>query len=378
MEAVIFKAQPHNQFRLGQTTLENTWEVIHSDTLFSAIVHAHAMLYGQAETTTWLEWLLPGKGKAPPISFSSAFHCLEYLQGKYLYFFPKPVTYGLASDSRNKQHKQIQFVSRGIWREGIQPEALIDYPILGNRHALTWEELKQLRLLEPSLLEDLLEQRENVRLNPQERYAFHQQKQALLAPYALTQAITYPKVSVHQVGQEDAYYTQTNLQLQALSNQEGKSMQTHFYFLLDTSNDEKSTPYTRQFYAALQLLVDEGIGGDRSTGTGMFSGISIEKFPVPRVPTQTHRCTLSLSRPTAEEFPQYLYYQLVMRGGGSLAGANDLSDQHHRKQVRMIGEGAMIPLTGNLWGTHVEIAPENHPTKIIRYGYTFSIPVHYA
>lgn len=96
------------------------------------------------------------------------------------------------------------------------------------------------------------------------------------------------------------------------------------------------------FEAALRLLGDCGIGGDRSVGCGAFEVESVSKFD-PRL-GEGARLVLSLLHPTPREIGEGLLddpasYRLVPRGGWlTVPGAASL----RRKRVNMLEEGSMV------------------------------------
>ncbi len=349
MKAIVLKCPPHNQFRLGVNSLNNTLNFIHSDTLYSAILNTHAMMYGKGDTDTLNTTLKDSKH----IKFSSAFHCLEYQAEEgteYLFFLPVPITYVLADTTHIKTLKKIKFISKGIWEKGLSAKELLKMPILGKSHVLTWEELEKLRIIDKNKIDKSIPTQ--------------------FSKANLVEEINYPKVHVRKEGQEAAYYTQTHLQLQQLYNLEGKPLSTHFYFLADGLDENRDF----QLMGAIRMLVDEGIGGERSNGAGYFQALDEVDFILSNPTKVTHQCTLSLSIPENEQaFQSYEYYNLIVRGGGSMAGEESRSKTHYRRQIRMIQEGAMIK--NDLQhpnGACLEIAKDKW-----RFGITMTIPFCY-
>ncbi|MEZ4775451.1 MAG: hypothetical protein R3D00_19865 [Bacteroidia bacterium] len=360
MKAIILKCSPFNQFRLGVSDLEQTLDFIHSDTLFSSLINTCAMMYGKQAADACVEAF-----ENDHIRLSSAFHCLSNRdETATIFFLPRPAGYELLSGEFAPRVRNIRYLSTGVWQQMQKPADLLGLPLLGETYAVTWEELNQLQLRKYT---DSFTQSEAAREN---KRAFYNKNSQVLGGYKPVDMISYPKVSVHQPGQESAYYTQTNLQLMQLSS----GWQTHFYFLLDIANtcDAKVKKYIE---AAIHILPDEGIGGDRSTGTGLFEGIRESDFPlaIGAITADEWACNLSLSIPASQrEFDVFEYYQFIIRGGGSLGGDED--KETHRRQVRMIAEGSMHkgPVSGSLQN----VSPEKKG-NITRNGKTLSIPVKY-
>ena len=363
MQALILYCHPHNQFRLGKTDLNQTQELIHSDTLFSAIISNHALIYGEKATDQLVDLFRNGK-----IRISSAFHCLENRKkaaGKeFFYFLPKPVAYELSTDGRKKTVKGIHFVSLAIWSQQISPHTLLSSPRLAHRYAISWEELQELELLNAS------EAKNFEAVTTQKPGRLLRDLNLRLAEVKLTRLATYPKVRVHQVGQEAAYFTQTNLQLQQISDH----LQTHFYFLLDHDLEPDSVELNR-FYTTVRMTADEGIGGDRSSGIGHFKEMKIRDFDIPHIDNPTHKCTLSLCVPKNDEsLRQFDYYHLILRGGGPIGRTG--SQETYRRQIRMIAEGAMHK--GYVKGGLPSVSPDPAETRKLRNGINLSLPVNYA
>ena len=95
--------------------------------------------------------------------------------------------------------------------------------------------------------------------------------------------------------------------------------------------------------AALRLLGDHGIGGDRSVGYGGFEVVAAEPFR-PAELGNGARLTLSLLHPAAEEIQAGLLdppanYLIVRRGGWVTApGAESL----RRRAVNLLAEGSIV------------------------------------
>lgn len=198
-----------------------------------------------------------------------------------------------------------------------------------------------------------------------------------LKDWAPTAEITYPKVRVQSLSQEGVYYHQVNLQLQRLQTRT-HAVQTHLYFLLDhalpesTEHQEKAS--WSRLQASLQLLGDEGIGGERSSGCGQLAGVEIREaksMGFPQADNTQTQCLLSLGIPANQaELNAFRHYQLKIRGGGSL-GIHGKKEQH-RSQVRMIAEGAIFE--GKLHGKLADVSPPDLDKPIKRNGIIFSLP----
>ena len=347
MKAFILKCAVHNFFRLGIRSMNDTHSYIYSDTLFSAILSTHAKMYGRKSTDELCELFTSGQ-----VACSSGFHCLSYSnphkEEDFIYFLPRPLIYLATPSDDPKSLKDIQFLSKKVWENGPSASELLSLPRLGSHHVISWEELEALNL------------------QPRRK-----DREAIQLP-ELTKEITYPKVHVRKEGQEDAYFTQTCLQLKSFRNLDQSPLQTHFYFLLKGE-------IPASLFAAIRMLADEGIGGERSSGMGHFKGVEEREFST-ILPNPNYQCTLSLSIPKSEiDFQSYEKFQLIIRGGGSMASENSASKTVYRKQLRMIQEGAMIPSKAPYPnGTCPEIgSPGKNVPRRLRYGIPFTLPFNY-
>lgn len=358
MQTVILHCGPHNQFHLGQSSLEDSYGHIHSDTLFSAMVSVYNLMF-PSRVNEFIEEFRQGK-----IRISSAFHCLQHGQDDYLFFLPKPMRYHQGGGNKQKQIKGIQFVSEGVWNAAPPTDRLRSraFTLLGSQHLITKHEAEQLGF------------------TPRQLTAH-----SSLKDMKLVEDIMYPKVRVHEQGQLGVFYHQKNIQLQALETQQG-SMKTHFYFLL---NHQLKGEALQRLKACIRMLADEGIGGERSTGCGAFRSVSFQELnrlpftsaeadPSSLMEASTDGkkfyCALSLISPaSATEAQAIKQYQLVLRGGGALGKVGN--QELHRRQVRMVAAGALLskPIDGSI----VDVSPRSDQS-ILRNGRAFLMPFTYA
>src|SRR5690606_1291342 len=78
-----------------------------------------------------------------------------------------------------------------------------------------------------------------------------------------------PKVKVHTDDKEKQLYSQTNIQFCL-----HEDIETGYYFYLSERlpDDEREKLHT-----VIRILADEGLGGDRTSGCGLFEGTRIQK-----------------------------------------------------------------------------------------------------
>src|SRR3972149_7938121 len=110
MKAIIFKTKPYSMFRLGAGSKDEVDLIIHSDTLFSAIISMHSQIF--ENTDEFVELFINNQ-----IKISSAFPMLlnEELKIKIMYL-PKPELNYIYSENI-KAEKKIKFISYFIWEK---------------------------------------------------------------------------------------------------------------------------------------------------------------------------------------------------------------------------------------------------------------------
>ncbi|MEK7404044.1 MAG: hypothetical protein AAB225_02955 [Acidobacteriota bacterium] len=144
--------------------------------------------------------------------------------------------------------------------------------------------------------------------------------------------------------------------------------------------------------AALRLLADSGIGGERSLGWGRSATPEFidGELPgllmaVPEAPTASANggpaeaayWLLSLFVPAADDSIDWQRgsYSLVTRGGRveSAAGWGQ-----PKKLLRMVSEGSVLYAGARLRGTAPDVAPDGFPHPVFRSGLALAIAIHRA
>ncbi len=114
-------------------------------------------------------------------------------------------------------------------------------------------------------------------------------------------------------------------------------------------------------FKLFQELGEYGIGTDKSVGGGKFE-VEKGKITIDDITDFNAQVLLSLYIPIAEELdalrPSEANYSLLLRGG-YMSGSNQEKFRHLRKKsVYMFNVGSTFPLTQELKGTIVNLAPE--------------------
>ena len=352
---IVWKLEPKAQFHLGEkeSVLEKTSNFIHSDTLFSAICNAYRLLYGNEELKKLLKLF---EDLEPPLRISSAF---LYADGVLTFPLPMSINWEryidddvvdrLNADRKEnekidgfdviKRLKKVKFASKNIfWHITEDPNSIKEY--INDKNVIQGilfsdEELKELR----------------------KRFDVKENKDIMVWGER-----EVPRVIIDRKTNSSNIYHFGEVSF---------ADNCGLYFLMDLRNGD----YRKNIEAAVRVLGDEGIGGDRTYGKGLFKAdfkdIGLNLKP------KSHFVTLSLYYPKKEEL--YLLkegnYELINRGGWIYSSdAKNL----RRRTVRMLAEGSVFKavdgkeLYGDLANVkHREFAEH----EIYRYGYAFAVPM---
>lgn len=347
MQAIILKCPKGARFHFGNialdenTSLDDTAIYPHSDTLFSALIST-AFLIAPKEAPALIKAFSAGL-----VSHSSGFFCLETKSKdkvRWIFFFPKPVHTNFVeppSGVNFKKVREVKFLSKAVWEAGYLAKEWFDSThcrILPGGFVVTSEEADY---LPTSLLEG--------------REARIYQRQ------------TYPKVRVHDLDQKEGYFHQASVQLgQVSSAAERKYAKTHYYFLLDK---DLGSPLNELLSGVLEVLVDHGIGGERTVGCGRLMGIETQDFAW-NLPPSEWGVNLSLVHPGAA-ISDCKYYKTILRGGRRIKG---FGTEAYLQKVRLLLEGGI--LKSDLKGGLVPIGPQQDKERFLRSGTHLNAPLH--
>lgn len=139
------------------------------------------------------------------------------------------------------------------------------------------------------------------------------------------------------------------------------------FFLIDFKNNT----FEKELKAAFNLMSDEGIGGDRSSGKGLFEKPQFEEIKFNLSDTKG-AVSLSLHYPKQDELTDIRngYYELKERKGYIYS---PYGQSLRRKSLRMFSEGSVFP--DGKKGQIADLTPEVFKShKIYRYGLCFALP----
>lgn len=340
MQAFLLIPDDGSQFHLGETGLDDSSDLLHSDTLFSALANVYECALSEAKT--FIDLVEKRK-----LSFSSGLFAM-LKKGSLeppLLFLPKP-TVAYINVLDRKQYKSIKYLSLGVWEKF---RATLD--------AVSFE--SELEFADPKLFtigNEFICLEEELGPNPE---AFQGN--------CFRGFATSPKVKVHTTLQEDRLYHETTVQFNSFVAA-GQEYEGAYCVLFEHQLTDEQY---REFLAAMRIMGDEGVGGQRSSGKGQFRDVHEINIDIPKCEEVTAYLGLSIFSPANEsEFDALERYELFVRGGGSIGWRG--KSEEHRRQARFVKEGALF--TENIAGKLVDVSPEADRT-ILRNGMNFSIPI---
>jgi CRISPR-associated protein Csm4 len=339
MQAILLIPGNGSQFHLGETGLDDSSDLLHSDTLFSALANVYECALSGART--FIDLVESGR-----LSFSSGMYALLKHRELSLLFVPKPVaTYNKVDD--RKLYKSLKYFSLGVleeFRKSFNSQTLesdLDFSVL------------------PSIDNEFLCFNGELGENPGD-----------FRNHSFRQFATSPKVKVHTTLEDnDRFYHETIVQFHSFSVA-GVDYEGAYCVLFDA--DALTTEERQEFLAAVRIMVDEGVGGQRSSGKGQFREIREVTITLPFSEDASRYLGISVLSPASnDEFESLERYELFVRGGGSLGWRGDV--EKHRKQARFIREGAVM--SRNISGRIVDLSPDTESGLIMRNGRNFAIPI---
>jgi CRISPR type III-A-associated RAMP protein Csm4 len=332
MKIVRFPLKPLSHFRFGEIALDNksnlatTSAVAHSDTLFSSLINNYSQFQSKSETDAFVGDFLSGLTKV-----SSMNYYIKTSQST-VYFLPLPLSYKTQSLNHDyfKALKKIEYISTGAWESITNVEDFFNLSIcviIQGKFVLLKKELANIDYTQIEIFNKL----------------------------------TQPKIPIRDSSPEATIYFETDIEI-ADNKNIGSELTIGFYFLYE------STAETRLKNATNYLGLN-GIGGGRSTGSGVLSAPEFDDvadFDFASLKS-TSFCNISLIIPNDNsEFEQIDIYEVAVRGGRNM-------DYGKQKFVRMLYEGAIIK--SKIEGQIVKTGIDENGNSIYRYGKAFLLPV---
>ncbi len=331
----LYRLRPRGAFHLAErgVGIEETAEVVRSDTLFSALCSALRLGWGQVELERFLEPFLAGQ---PPLRLSSCFP----FAGDVL-FFPRPLL-PLPTEpfpDVGKRLRQTRFVSLELFRRWLAGAPLSDAfaPECFLGEVSAWSSPQELGRLPDA---------------------------GRTGAPVLWRRDTVPRVAIDRATAASQVYRAGRLAF-------GRGCGLAFLV------DWRDQVWRPRFEQALRLLGDTGLGGLRSTGHGQFEPQPPQAVELPDIDGAAVAVTLSLYSPTEAELQRGALgprarYELVSRGGWI---ASPDGSSYRRREVRMLAEGSVVEAAAAPSGRLVDVTPEIlRAHRVYRYGFAFLVP----
>ncbi len=330
-----FGSNPAHFGRLG-IGMEETVERVQSDTLFSAWMSVYARLFGKDAIESLLHKF---NASSPPVRMSSTF-IYHQKENKTIYYLPRPQQFPINYPKEDldffKTYKKLSYLPLEVWQRWYQNDGINN------------EDIQE-------LIDRTNTKGTNGKLDKAGVFDYSQ----------AFKIDKHPKAAIDRTTRATNFYHTGFVQFQW-----EKSISGLYFLLKFTPEGEKLAD---ELKAALHLLGEEGLGGERSSGAGRFE---IEWLDLPKswhdvVETKgTHHELISLfwDSDISQEFLKSSAYEIIECGGW--IGDVNL----RRKKVRMFVEGSVFSQQPQ--GKLVDVTPTQFKRhRIYRNGIGLSLPI---
>lgn len=322
--------------------IEETSDRVRSDALFSAWVSVYARLFGKNAVEELLQRFPCEKRSQliPPLRISSTFIYRQENDEHTIYYLPRPLKFPINYPNEDleffKTYKKLTYLPLEVWQRWYQGEGFIG----GDTEELKAE----------------TKGKSNGHLRQLGTFDY---KKAVEIDQT-------PKIAVDRVTRATNLYHTGFVQFRWDKNPSG------LYFILQLSPEGERL--ADQLKAALHLLGEEGLGGERSSGAGRFQ---VEWLELPETwqsivdfSAGNYHTLMSLfwDIPIKTEFLDNASYEIQERGGWIA------ENQLRRKMVRMFSEGSVFLTSPQ--GKLVDVTPQGFKKhRIYRSGISLSLPI---
>ncbi|WP_017295919.1 type III-A CRISPR-associated RAMP protein Csm4 [Geminocystis herdmanii] len=326
--------------------LEETQERVKSDTLFSALIISYARLFGKKE----VEDLLTQLNQNPTLFRHSSTFIYRRNNDRFTYYLPKPLlfpqNYPVGNDlDFTKTYKKIKYLPLIIWQKWYQKEGFTQKD-----------------------QQELIDKTQAKKIDTQ---YLHQQG---LFDYQNNFNIQkFPKVAVDRNDSSTNFYHTGFVQYNYENDQEYSGL----YFLINF--DENTKELEIKICAALHLLAEEGIGGERSSGAGRFTPewleLPLQWQEIIHFNSGDFYSLMSLFWDSSiySEITAQSYYEIQERGGWIASPFS--GRQLRRKMIRMFTEGSVFSSMPQ--GELADVTPLDFKKvhTVYRSGISLSLPI---
>ena len=332
----VYRLKFKTQLHLGRATgaaqtgslgLEKTETYIPADTLFSALCQTWATFYDTASLTDFLNQYTAENG-SPPFTLTSVFPFAHDV-----YLFPKPLIF----KSTSKKSKRVQFVSRSLF-ENIITGNLPTFDEKDEKNVITGEK---------------------VWVNSEEK---KQLKKAMDEKLNVWETTTRPRVSIDRQTEESSIWHVETVQF---------NTDCGLWFAANFDSDETK----QKIETLLRVLGDNGIGGERNAGYGLFE-LDEVALEIPTSEDSTQFVTLSPICPKSSDQLEHLLKGDIAYNLNPLTGwVGSHGTYKRRKQINMFTEGSVLNASDEPIGRLVDLKPDNWSHPVYRYGYAWQVGI---
>lgn len=340
--------------------LEETSERVRSDTLFSAMISIYARLYPEEIESLLQEFQKP----IPPFRHSSTFiyrrSKTESKPNNDTYYLPKPMVFpqGYPDDDLkfSKAYKKLNYLPLNLWQRWYQGQGF-----------------------DPQKDAEELENTAQKKVQPEGTL----EKSGVFCYGKTYQTQKLPKVAIDRMSSATNFY-----QTGVVHFENNAQCQSGLYFLFQFP--EANLKLEHRLKAVLNLLGEEGLGGERSSGAGRFTD---EWLDLPKCwqtvinfsdKTLSHSLiSLFWNHPQTSteiqriiEAEQSVSYNVIERGGWVSSSPSGI--QKRRQKIRMFEEGSVFSFQPQ--GALADVTPDRfrggHP--VYRSGLALSLPIRWG
>lgn len=358
MASKIFDIVKMNFIRplhLGQESdaVEAVEQMCHSDTLFSAICHSWLKLFGKSDLENMLKAFQQAgdDNTEPPFCLSSAFPFIT-IADEPIYYLPKPQMQSLNVDPEHPRSDEIGKKLKSLKEANWITKKFFEDWIAADKRSLKVEDI------------------------PEELEAHYDNVEAVSKQIDghIGTAIR-PRVALDSVSGESRLFFFGMLRFARGSG---------LYSMVKWREADRAN-WEGKLKGAVRLLGDTGLGGERTSGYGVFkSEWSKLNLSLPDEPTNG-MVTLSLYYPSKSDLTKGVklwQYMLMPRAGWASSPA--LRRAYRRKVVTMFTEGSTAKrgitktLRRKVTGCLIDVTPDglisNGGHHIYKYGFAFTLP----
>lgn len=320
----LFKEDPI-LLHIGLRRMDRTSTLIHSDTLFSALSNSFIKLFGEDKFNIFEDNLV----------ISSIFIGLR-LQEKDILFLPMPEIPLKVDDEQHKKYKKIQWISK---------DALFEL----------------LKFFDKENFQIFIKDTTYLKFLNSKTLVLKEEFDHIGEEIKFIDTILEPKVSVDRENNKSVnLYFQENLILSQIKTSKGIKITPFLYFFKYINSELESL-----FIPTINLFVEEGLGGERTTGKGFFN--YYEKDSIDFSEQGDFEITLSTTIPKREEVNNLIYYQIIKRDGFIFYKyPTGMKKKTHYK----LKEGALVKSPYK--GENINVSPVEN-MKVISYGKNLGI-----